>query len=72
MPKVYVVLGLGALYFFLVFFNIAGEFLVNTAGFALPAYYSLQALFTSGKADDSQWLTVSWEKTLGSPRRDFC
>ncbi|KAF2861854.1 hypothetical protein K470DRAFT_256399, partial [Piedraia hortae CBS 480.64] len=56
-PKVYVVLGLGALYFFLVFFNIAGEFLVNTAGFALPAYYSLQALFSQGKSDDTQWLT---------------
>jgi len=56
-PKVYVVLGLGALYFFLVFFNIAGEFLVNTAGFALPAYYSLEALFSHGKADDTQWLT---------------
>ncbi|KAK5689180.1 ER membrane protein DP1/Yop1 [Elasticomyces elasticus] len=56
-PKVYVVLGLGALYFFLVFFNIAGEFLVNTAGFAIPAYYSMEALFSSGKADDSQWLT---------------
>jgi len=56
-PKAYVVLGLGALYFFLVFFNIAGEFLVNTAGFAIPAYYSLEALFTSGKADDTQWLT---------------
>ncbi|KAF2756062.1 putative membrane biogenesis protein [Pseudovirgaria hyperparasitica] len=56
-PKVYVVLGLGALYFFLIFFNIAGEFLVNTAGFALPAYYSLDALFSTGKADDTQWLT---------------
>ena len=57
-PKVYVVLGLGAIYFFLIFFNIAGEFLVNTAGFAIPAYYSLNALFTSGKTDDTQWLTV--------------
>lgn len=60
MPKVYVVLGLGALYFFLIFFNIAGEFLVNTAGFVIPAYYSLQALFSASKADDTQWLTVSW------------
>jgi receptor expression-enhancing protein 5/6 len=59
-PKVYVVLGLGALYFFLIFFNIAGEFLVNTAGFVIPAYYSLQALFTSKQSDDTQWLTVSW------------
>ncbi|KAF1981025.1 hypothetical protein K402DRAFT_398899 [Aulographum hederae CBS 113979] len=56
-PKVYVVLGLGALYFFLIFFNIAGEFLVNTAGFLLPAYYSMGALFSVGKADDTQWLT---------------
>ncbi|KAJ6164472.1 Protein yop1 [Penicillium chermesinum] len=56
-PKVYAVLGLVGVYFFLVFFNIAGEFLVNLAGFLLPGYYSLQALFTSGTADDTQWLT---------------
>jgi receptor expression-enhancing protein 5/6 len=30
---------------------------VNLAGFVLPTYYSLNALFTSGKADDTQWLT---------------
>lgn len=54
MPKVYVVLGLGALYFFLVFFNIAANFLVNTVGFAIPAYYSLDALFTSKTSDDTQ------------------
>lgn len=53
-PKVYVVLGLGALYFFLIFFNIAAEFLVNTIGFLLPAYYSLDALFSAQKADDTQ------------------
>lgn len=56
-PKVYVVLGLGALYFFLVFFNIGANFLINTVGFAIPAYYSLDALFSTGKADDTQWLT---------------
>ncbi|KAF7846189.1 hypothetical protein BT93_L4918 [Corymbia citriodora subsp. variegata] len=56
-PKVYFILGLGALYFFFVFFNIAGEFLVNFAGFIIPAYYSLEALFTSGKTDDTHWLT---------------
>lgn len=48
------ILGLAGVYFFLVFFNIAGEFLVNFAGFLLPGYYSLQALFTSGTADDTQ------------------
>ena len=53
-PKVYAILGLGALYFFLVFFNIAGGFLVNIAGFILPAYYSLDALFSAGKGDDTQ------------------
>lgn len=56
-PKVYVVLGLGVLYFFLVFFNIGSEFLVNTAGFGLPAYYSLNALFSVTPTDDIQWLT---------------
>ena len=59
MPKVYVILGLGALYFFLIFFNIAGAFLVNIAGFIIPGYYSLNALFSASKVDDTQWLTVS-------------
>ncbi|KAL5114541.1 ER membrane protein DP1/Yop1 [Pleosporales sp. CAS-2024a] len=56
-PKVYAVLGLAGLYFFLVFFNIAGEFLVNIAGFVIPGYYSLNALFSASKVDDTQWLT---------------
>jgi len=56
-PKVYAFLGLVGIYFFLVFFNIAGEFLVNLAGFTIPGYYSLQALFTVSKVDDTQWLT---------------
>ena len=58
-PKVYVFLGLVALYSFLIFFNIGGEFLVNFAGFIVPGYYSLEALFSTGKSDDTQWLTVS-------------
>jgi receptor expression-enhancing protein 5/6 len=53
-PKVYAILGLVGVYFFLVFFNIAGEFLVNFAGFLIPGYYSLQALFTSNTQDDTQ------------------
>jgi len=56
-PKVYAALGLVGVYFFLIFFNIAGEFLVNVAGFVIPGYYSLNALFTSTKTDDTQWLT---------------
>ncbi|KAK5079711.1 ER membrane protein DP1/Yop1 [Exophiala xenobiotica] len=56
-PKVYAVLGLAGLYFFFVFFNIGGKFLVDFAGFILPGYYSLDALFSSSKVDDTQWLT---------------
>jgi receptor expression-enhancing protein 5/6 len=56
-PKVYVILGLAGLYFFLVFFNLGGAFLVNFAGFILPGYYSLEALFSASKVDDTQWLT---------------
>ncbi|KAL9610323.1 MAG: hypothetical protein Q9167_004954 [Letrouitia subvulpina] len=56
-PKVYAFLGIVGIYFFLVFFNIAGEFLVNFAGFIIPGYYSLEALFSTGKSDDTQWLT---------------
>ncbi|KAL6232155.1 protein yop1 [Aspergillus navahoensis] len=56
-PKVYVILGLGGIYTFLVFFNIAGQLLVNLAGFIIPTYYSLDALFSAGRADDTQWLT---------------
>ena len=58
-PKVYVFLALAGLYFFLVFFNIGGEFLVNFAGFIIPGYYSLDALFSASQVDDTQWLTVS-------------
>jgi receptor expression-enhancing protein 5/6 len=59
-PKVYAILGLAGLYFFLIFFNIAGEFLVNIAGFIIPSYYSLNALFSASKVDDTQ------VRTLGS------
>jgi receptor expression-enhancing protein 5/6 len=50
----------------LVFFNICGEFLVNFAGFLLPGYYSLQALFTSNTQDDTQ------VRILRYPSFDLC
>jgi len=56
-PKTYAFLSVIAVYFFLIFFNIAGQFLTNLAGFAIPGYYSLEALFSATKADDTQWLT---------------
>jgi len=56
-PKTYAVIGLVALYFFLIVFNLGGQFLTNIAGFIIPGYYSLEALFTTSKNDDTQWLT---------------
>ena len=63
-PKVYGVLGLASLYFFLIVFNLGGQLLTNLAGFVIPAYYSMNALFTVNKADDTQWLTVCLLSTL--------
>lgn len=57
MPKVGAVLGLAAVYALLVFLNVGSGFLVNSVGFAIPAYYSLEALFSPSKTDDTQWLT---------------
>ncbi|KAI9851416.1 MAG: ER membrane protein DP1/Yop1 [Thelocarpon superellum] len=55
--KVYAFIGIAVVYFFFVVFNIGGQLLVNLAGFIIPAYYSLQALFSATKVDDTQWLT---------------
>lgn len=57
-PKAYAVIGAGALYFFLVVFNLGGQLLTNVAGFVIPGYYSMAALFTHNTDDDTQWLTV--------------
>ncbi|KAG6003686.1 ER membrane protein DP1/Yop1 [Claviceps maximensis] len=56
-PKAYAVIGVGALYFFLIILNLGGQLLTNFAGFVIPGYYSLNALFTTDKEDDTQWLT---------------
>jgi len=56
-PKAYAAIGVGALYFFLIIFNLGGQLLTNFAGFVIPGYYSLAALFTANKEDDTQWLT---------------
>lgn len=58
-PKTYAVIGVATLYFFFIVFNLAGQLLTNLAGFVIPGYFSLEALFSSGKSDDTQWLTVS-------------
>lgn len=56
-PKAYAAIGLVALYLFLIIFNLGGQLLTNFAGFVIPGYYSLDALFSASKADDTQWLT---------------
>ncbi|XXH00598.1 Aspartate kinase fub3 [Hypoxylon texense] len=56
-PKVYAVIGLATLYFFFIVFNLGGQLLTNFAGFVIPGYYSMSALFSTTKADDTQWLT---------------
>ncbi|KAI0851601.1 TB2/DP1, HVA22 family-domain-containing protein [Daldinia vernicosa] len=56
-PKVYAVLGVASLYLFFIIFNLGGQLLTNFAGFVVPGYYSLAALFSTTKADDTQWLT---------------
>lgn len=56
-PKVYAVIGLATLYFFFIVFNLGGQLLTNFAGFIIPGYYSMQALFSASKVDDTQWLT---------------
>lgn len=58
-PKAYAFLGLVTLYFFFIVFNLGGQLLTNFAGFVIPGYYSLEALFTTTQNDDTQWLTVS-------------
>ncbi|KUI56739.1 Protein yop-1 [Cytospora mali] len=56
-PKTYGVIGLITLYFFFIVFNLGGQLLTNLAGFVIPGYYSLEALFSASKTDDTQWLT---------------
>lgn len=45
----------------LIFFNLFGlaSPISNLAGFALPAYLSIQALESAGTNDDKQWLSES-------------
>lgn len=44
-------------YFLLVAFNFGGQTLTNFAGFVVPGYYSLGALFSPSKVEEHQWVT---------------
>lgn len=59
LPRSYVIVGLVAVYFLLIFINVGGigEILSNFVGFCIPTYYSLKALKTATSTDDTQLLT---------------
>lgn len=59
LPRLYAVLAGGVVYMVLIFLNIGGvgQLLSNIAGFVIPAYYSLIALETTTKDDDTALLT---------------
>ncbi|PSK39277.1 hypothetical protein C7M61_001882 [Candidozyma pseudohaemuli] len=59
LPRSYAVLGFGVLYFVVIFLNVGGvgQLLSNVAGFVIPGYFSLIALETTGKDDDTELLT---------------
>ncbi|GBL49226.1 ER membrane protein DP1/Yop1 [Candidozyma auris] len=59
LPRSYAVLGFGVVYIVIIFLNIAGigQLLSNVAGFVIPGYFSLIALETRSKDDDTQLLT---------------
>ncbi|KAK0549455.1 ER membrane protein DP1/Yop1 [Tilletia horrida] len=57
LPKAPVAVGAVGLVVFLVFFNILAALLTTAIGFALPAYYSMQALESKAPNYEKQWLT---------------
>ncbi|AET41382.1 Yop1p Ecym_8087 [Eremothecium cymbalariae DBVPG len=59
LPKSYAIAGGAGLYLFIIFINVGGvgEILSNFVGFVVPGYYSLVALKSASKDDDTQLLT---------------
>lgn len=59
LPKSYLAVSASFVYLLLIFINVGGigEILANIAGFVVPAYFSLVALKTSDKTDDTALLT---------------
>eukprot|EP00088_Acartia_fossae_P064583 TRINITY_DN79513_c0_g1_i1.p2 TRINITY_DN79513_c0_g1~~TRINITY_DN79513_c0_g1_i1.p2 ORF type:complete len:165 (+),score=8.95 TRINITY_DN79513_c0_g1_i1:306-800(+) len=56
-PKVYSTLGVCAILFIFIIFDLGAQLIVNLAGFLYPAYQSFKALETARKTDDEHWLT---------------
>merc|ERR1712071_232445 len=57
-PKEYLVIGGGLLFFLLIFFGIGAGSLCSIVGFVYPAFKSFEAIENKGK-DDTQWL-IYW------------
>ncbi|WBW74930.1 ER membrane protein DP1/Yop1 [Schizosaccharomyces osmophilus] len=55
--KLYVVLGLAGVYFLFLILNMGGPILTNLLAFGMPAFFSIHAIETTNKSDDTQWLT---------------
>lgn len=55
--KLYVFLTAAGIYALFLFLNWGGFLLTNLLAFAMPAFFSINAIETTNKADDTQWLT---------------
>ncbi|EPY51146.1 ER membrane protein DP1/Yop1 [Schizosaccharomyces cryophilus OY26] len=55
--KLYVFLGVAGVYFLFLIFNMGGPILTNLLAFVMPAFFSIHAIETTNKSDDTQWLT---------------
>ncbi|PWA03272.1 hypothetical protein BB558_000595 [Smittium angustum] len=56
-PKAYIGLAIASILSILVFFNIGARFIVNVIGFGYSAIASINAIESTTKEDDTQWLT---------------
>jgi len=58
-PKEFLVLGGGVIFFVLIFFGIGAGSLCGIVGFVYPAFKSFEAIENRTRGDDTQWL-IYW------------